>query len=75
MMLEGICAHCHGIMRGLASVGPEPVCHPDSGLDCYRLVTVYRHGLHCHTCMDVRVLEERQRRELATDLEHRKKTS
>ena len=34
------CAHCANEMRGHASAGAQSLCHPDEGLDCYRLVTV-----------------------------------
>ncbi len=41
------CSHCGGVMRGSAglTVGGVhyPLCHPDDGMDCYRLVTVYKH--------------------------------
>lgn len=42
-----ICTHCQQPQRGFASLtlsGIEfPLCHPDTGMDCYRLVTIYRH--------------------------------
>lgn len=41
------CAHCLHDMRGFASVGDDYLCHPDVGLDCYRLVTVHGHELPC----------------------------
>jgi len=37
-------------MRGNAGIcdpEPKPLCHPDSGMDCYTLVTVYGHGMPC----------------------------
>lgn len=41
-------------MRGSAGITMHgldyPLCHPDVGLDCYRLVTVYRHHLPCDAC-------------------------
>jgi hypothetical protein len=44
---RGTCSHCGEPMRGLAGLTVEGVhyrlCHPDEGMDCYRLVTVYRH--------------------------------
>lgn len=50
------CAHClktiHGPSSG--SVGDGSVCHPDNGMDCYRLVTVYQHPMPCPTCQAVR---------------------
>lgn len=46
----GICAHCGKAARGFASVTGSKgeslrVCHPDEGLDCYHLVTVYNEPL------------------------------
>lgn len=41
------CAHCGGPQVGFASVNLAPLCHPDYGLDCYRLVTVYGHLMPC----------------------------
>jgi hypothetical protein len=38
-----ICGHCNESMKGYASWGDTWLCHPDEGLDCYRLVTVYKH--------------------------------
>jgi len=60
------CAHCMREMRGYASAGNgQRLCHPDAGLDCYRLVTVYGHEMPCWCCVDVRVLEDAGRREWA----------
>lgn len=47
------CAHCQGPQIGMAAVGDNNggtrmLCHPDYGLDCYRLVTVYGHGMPCN---------------------------
>lgn len=42
-----VCAHCHGPQIGSAYVDRQPLCHPDYGLDCYRLVTLYRHAMPC----------------------------
>ena len=36
-----VCAHCGEPQRGAASAFGKDLCHPDDGLDCYRLVTVY----------------------------------
>lgn len=41
------CAHCLGPQVGSASVAGQSLCHPDGGLDCYRLVTVYHHDMPC----------------------------
>ncbi len=42
-----ICSHCGGVMRGSAGLSLDgvhhPLCHPDTGMDCYRLVTVFKH--------------------------------
>lgn len=43
----GRCAHCRGPQIGYAAKGEDLLCHPDYGLDCYRLVTVYGHGMPC----------------------------
>lgn len=44
-MSKVICAHCGNEQQGYASVHKGgvnyPLCHPDEGLDCYHLVTVY----------------------------------
>jgi hypothetical protein len=44
------CGHCGGPLRGYAAVNDAAVCHPDEGLDCYRLVTVYGHPVPCGPC-------------------------
>ena len=46
------CAHCGQPMRGFGYLGRagEPdrfLCHPDTGPDCYHLVTVYDHPTPC----------------------------
>ena len=48
-----ICGHCREEMRGFASAGDTWLCHPDEGLDCYRLVTVYKHAMPCFPCASV----------------------
>ncbi len=45
----GVCAHCSGVLRGFGSVNGLPLCHPDNGMDCYHLVTLYRHEMPCET--------------------------
>lgn len=45
-----ICAHCGNPQRGYASAGEQMLCHPDTGLDCYRAVTVYGHPMPCGSC-------------------------
>jgi hypothetical protein len=42
-----ICGHCGGPLRGYATLGNIKLCHPDEGMDCYRLVTLYGHGAPC----------------------------
>jgi hypothetical protein len=54
-MCTEICTHCGEPQRGSAGVqrsdGYYPLCHPDDGMDCYRLVTVYQHVLtNCAVC-------------------------
>lgn len=46
------CWHCGKPQRGYASVGPALVCHPDDGLDCYRLVISGGHPMPCPSCAD-----------------------
>lgn len=41
-MAEFPCAHCGRVSDRLeAMVNDRWVCHPDTGMDCYRLVTVW----------------------------------
>lgn len=42
-----ICAHCGREVSGYAAVNGQQLCHPDYGLDCYRLVTIYKHPMPC----------------------------
>lgn len=44
---QATCAHCARPQSGYASVGVQPLCHPDEGMDCYRLVTVYGCTMPC----------------------------
>ncbi len=44
---EPICGHCSRPMRGSASLNDTALCHPDDGMDCYRLVTIYKHEMPC----------------------------
>jgi hypothetical protein len=55
-----ICGHCGEPQRGYASLWGIPLCHPDEGLDCYRLVTVHGHGAPCLTqpCYDPHPTQE-----------------
>lgn len=60
------CEHCSGIALGYATVTFDGkayrVCHPDTGLDCYKLVTVYGHGRWCFACTDIRIVLDAQAR-------------
>lgn len=53
-----MCSHCGNPMRGTASIsnptGQYWLCHPDEGMDCYHLVTVWRHEptTQCTKCVD-----------------------
>jgi hypothetical protein len=52
------CSHCGLPRRGSAGVllksGYYPLCHPDEGLDCYHLVTVYKHPItNCTKCQPI----------------------
>jgi hypothetical protein len=47
MIETRICGHCQRPMRGHASTGGVWLCHPDDGMDCYTLVTLYGHGAPC----------------------------
>lgn len=51
-----LCAHCQRVQAGYGmvtvkdasgTIRDQPLCHPDQGLDCYRLVTIYRHPMPC----------------------------
>jgi hypothetical protein len=44
---KAICGHCGGPQRGYATVNRTPLCHPDTGLDCYSLVTISGHPMPC----------------------------
>lgn len=45
------CVHCRRPADGYASSEAGRLCHPDNGLDCYHLVTVYKHPTPC-VCRD-----------------------
>lgn len=44
------CAHCGQPAQGYATAGPHRLCRPDTGIDCYRLVTVRGHLMPCRRC-------------------------
>jgi len=46
-----ICSHCKQPQRGAASVGEDKLCHPDEGMDCYHLVTLFKHSMPCWSCI------------------------
>jgi hypothetical protein len=35
------CAHCGKVGETYGQLNNSPLCHPNVGMDCYRLVTVY----------------------------------
>lgn len=57
LAMEGLPMYCGHCERDLAGNGPFAIiymkdkiislCHPDGGMDCYHLVTVYHHGMSC----------------------------
>lgn len=52
------CTHCGNQQRGSAGMDLHgtyyPLCHPDAGMDCYRLVTVYQHpAVDCPCALNV----------------------
>lgn len=49
MTPDRMCAHCLGPLLGYATIGAVLLCHPDDGMDCYRLV-LYGHGIDCPSC-------------------------
>ena len=51
--LARLCGHCRQPMRGYAQLGDIWLCHPDEGLDCYRLVTLYGHPVPCFPCASI----------------------
>ena len=56
MALDPWCSHCGARMRGSAAIieGAKHynLCHPDEGMDCYRLVTIYKHPVRDCPCVD-----------------------
>jgi len=50
IIIRRTCGHCRQPMRGYASHNNIWLCHPDEGLDCYRLVTVFAHPVPCFQC-------------------------
>ena len=52
------CGHCCGPMLGYAKAEGKHLCHPDEGMDCYHLVTVYRHLMPCPECSADRAHQE-----------------
>ncbi len=54
---DATCGHCLGAVVGAAFVDQDVLCHTDEGMDCYRLVTVYRHPMPCRGCWRRRLAE------------------
>ena|SRR5688500_5123412 len=54
------CEHCGGRRVGYGVVAGKKVCHPDIGMDCYHLVTVYGHEMPCKTCVSTSVTQVTQ---------------
>ena len=56
--MSNTCGHCgqrqlgalNHYDRGGATADGTPLCHPDFGMECYRLVTVYHHPTPCPEC-------------------------
>lgn len=40
-MSNRACAHCGKIGEAYGQLNSSPLCHPNVGMDCYRLVTIY----------------------------------
>lgn len=63
-MEEVRCVHCSGIVLGYSTLDVDNktyrVCHPNTGLDCYKLMTVYSHDRWCFACTDVRIVLDSQ---------------
>ena len=55
-----ICGHCLRDQRGYATMNGMPLCHPDEGMDCYHLVTVWGHDFRCEYCMSILAAENLQ---------------
>lgn len=57
------CAHCGLPVKGYGTFGDAKLCHPDIGLDCYHLVTLYRHQSPCEIPYCTASVQRRLRRE------------
>lgn len=66
-----ICGHCGKPVKGHASAAKEWLCHPDEGVDCYRLVTVYDHPADakgdCDQCKSPRRFDQLRFQTLAPE--------
>jgi hypothetical protein len=40
-MSDRACAHCGKVGETYGQLNSSPLCHPNVGMDCYRLVTIY----------------------------------
>lgn len=57
------CGHCLEPMVGYGSAGKQLLCHPDIGMDCYKLVTLYKHTTPCSNEHCVASVDRRRKRE------------
>lgn len=60
------CAHCQLPTLGYGTAHSAPLCHPDIGLDCYHLVTLYRHTTPCTIAYCLASVQRRTAREANT---------
>lgn len=67
-MSGNFCGHCKRPMRGFAMADGVYLCHPDVGMDCYHLVTVYGHEVgrdgSCQQCANPETVQEMLRRKI-----------
>lgn len=63
MTAQPNCAHCQQPITGYGTVNDAILCHPDVGLDCYHLVTLYRHDTPCEIPYCIASVERRRHRE------------
>lgn len=57
------CSHCGLLALGYSTVDGDVLCHPDTGMDCYKLVTVYHHVMPCDEPLCVASAHRRTLRE------------
>lgn len=63
LIYAGLCGHCGLSLRGYASSGDDKLCHPDTGMDCYKLVTLYKHEFDCEDPKCLASIRARGKRE------------